>query len=121
MIGPQPPPPPPPPPPRPQQQPQPQEEGEPSSEEELRQYQGQPTSEGGMGRGGDTTAPAVVQQAVVQQRVDPAILQLWTDVGETLNRNQTGKTSFVFFCSCGEFDMVIVCYIVSPPPPSPLC
>jgi formate hydrogenlyase subunit 4 len=50
-----------------------------------------------MGRGGDTTAQAQVVQAVVQQRVDPAILQLWTDVGETLNRNQTGETSFVFF------------------------
>lgn len=83
MIGPQ--PPPPPPPPRPHQQ---QQEGEPSSEERQRQqYQGQPTSEEeSMGRGGDNTA-----QQAQQQRIEPAILQLWAEVGERLNRNQTGE------------------------------
>ena len=106
MIGPQ--PPPPPPPPRPHQQ---QQEGEPSSEErQRRQYQGQPTSEEeGMGRpGGDDTA-----RQAQQQRIEPAILQLWAEVGERLNRNQTGECSFFG----GQYGHWSCCAIVHAPPP----
>ena len=38
------------------------------------------------GRGGDNAA-----RQAQQQRVEPAILQLWAEVGERLNRNQTGE------------------------------
>lgn len=62
-----------------------------------------------MGRGGDNTA----QQAMQQQRVDQAILQLWTEVGESLNRTQTGESFYVLVIMVSLFVILLFA------PPSP--